>query len=239
MNAIVAPTDEEVEAALAVFEGRRDEVELFRKQVADFFATSRQLQSGPLPAVHSVKSRVKDPDHLREKIRRKWADGAIDATNFFSRINDGAGVRVLHLHSRQFETIHRATMAHIEQGYWYLAEAPVAYSWDPEATAFFQGLGLRAETRETYYTSIHYVVKPHERVDLTCEIQVRTLFEEVWGEIDHALNYPTPTTSLPCKEQLRVLAKLASTGTRLADAIFAIHEAHGQEIPQFAAAAPQ
>jgi Region found in RelA / SpoT proteins len=64
----------------------------------------------------------------------------------------------------------------------------------------------------------------HNPVIVGCEIQVRTLFEEVWGEIDHALNYPQPTTSLPCKEQLRVLAKLASTGTRLADAIFAIRD---------------
>ncbi|AOJ81151.1 (p)ppGpp synthetase [Burkholderia savannae] len=230
----VSPTPEEIEAALAAFEMRRDEVNLFRKQVADFFSTSRSLNSAPLPAVHSVKSRVKDADHLREKIKRKWMDGPIDATNFFTRINDAAGVRVLHLHSRQFETIHQATIGHIEQGYWYLAEPPIAYSWDPEATAFFTGLGLRAEIRDTYYTSIHYIVKPQERVDLTCEIQVRTLFEEVWGEIDHALNYPTPTTSLPCKEQLRVLAKLASTGTRLADAIFAIHE-HGTQDGQRAA----
>jgi len=218
------PTDAEVAAALGAFENRRDEVELFRRQVADFFLTSRLLHDEPLPAVHSVKSRVKNIDHLRGKIKRKWVDGPIDATNFFSRINDAAGVRVLHLHSRQFEVIHRATMAHIAQGYWHLEEPPVAYSWDPEATAFFKGLGLRAETRETYYTSIHYVVKPQEKVDLTCEIQVRTLFEEVWGEIDHALNYPSPTTSVSCKEQLRVLAKLASTGTRLADSIFAIHQ---------------
>jgi putative GTP pyrophosphokinase len=59
---------------------------------------------------------------------------------------------------------------------------------------------------------------------VTCEIQVRTLFEEIWGEIDHTLNYPDTTASVACKEQLRVLAKLASTGTRLADAIFTVAE---------------
>ena len=55
---------------------------------------------------------------------------------------------------------------------------------------------------------------------MCCEIQVRTLFEEIWGEIDHAINYPVATESVACKEQLRVLAKLASTGSRLADSIF-------------------
>ena len=55
---------------------------------------------------------------------------------------------------------------------------------------------------------------------ICCEIQVRTLFEEIWGEIDHSINYPHPTDSVACKEQLRVLSKLVGTGTRLADSIF-------------------
>jgi ppGpp synthetase/RelA/SpoT-type nucleotidyltranferase len=95
------PTPEELDAALASFEARRDQVDWFRKQVADFFTTSRALTTGPLPAVHSVKSRVKDSSHLKEKIARKWDAGPVTADNFFERINDAAGVRVLHLHSRQ------------------------------------------------------------------------------------------------------------------------------------------
>ena len=52
---------------------------------------------------------------------------------------------------------------------------------------------------------------------------MRTLFEEAWGEVDHAVNYPKKTQSLACTEQIRVLAKLVATGTRLADAIFRTH----------------
>lgn len=63
-------------------------------------------------------------------------------------------------------------------------------------------------------------MKPcNDRSFVCCEIQVRTLFEEIWGEIDHSINYPHPTQSVACKEQLRVLAKFISTGTRLADSI--------------------
>jgi len=50
---------------------------------------------------------------------------------------------------------------------------------------------------------------------LSCEIQVRTLFEEIWGEIDHHLNYPVPTTNAGCREQLRVLAKVVGAGSSL------------------------
>lgn len=215
------PLRKEVERLVATYVDRQDEFDYFRRQVADFFLISKRFNSSPLPLVHSVKSRLKDIDHLREKIVMKWLDGPITQATLFSRITDLAGVRVIHLYSQQFAAIHAAIVEHVEQKYWHLDESPVAYSWDPEATAYFTSLGVNAQTRDSYYTSIHYVVKPQPDADLTCEIQVRTLFEEAWGEIDHALNYPKPTALLACREQIRVLAKLASTGTRLADSIFA------------------
>jgi len=214
------PTKKQLDALVAAYTQRQDQFDLFRQQVQAFFMSSRQFHGAPLPLVHSVKSRLKDPDHLREKIIKKTDDDAITVDNLFTRITDFAGVRVLHLHSHQFGKIHEAIIKHINDGFWSLAEPPIAYSWDPETTATLTALGIKSKTRESYYTSIHYVVKPHAESDLTCEIQVRTLFEEIWGEIDHALNYPTPTENVPCREQLRVLAKLASTGTRLADSIF-------------------
>ena len=45
--------------------------------------------------------------------------------------------------------------------------------------------------------------------------------EEVWGEVDHAINYPHKTSGVPCREQIRALARQTSSATRLVDAIFA------------------
>jgi ppGpp synthetase/RelA/SpoT-type nucleotidyltranferase len=56
---------------------------------------------------------------------------------------------------------------------------------------------------------------------MTAEIQVRTLMEEVWGEVDHTMNYPYPVESLACREQLKVLARVTSSASRLVDSIFA------------------
>jgi ppGpp synthetase/RelA/SpoT-type nucleotidyltranferase len=215
-------TSRQIDGLIEAYVQRRDELDLFRKQVAEFFLKSNRLQSGNLPLVHSVKSRLKDEDHLREKISRKFYSGEINKSNIFEKLTDLAGVRVLHLHTQQFGEIHDAISDHVTEGHWKFFEKPIAYSWDPEATAFFKSLGLKAVTRDSYYTSIHYIVKPYAATRLTCEIQVRTLFEEVWGEIDHAFNYPTPTANIACREQLRVLSKLASTGTRLADSIFRV-----------------
>jgi hypothetical protein len=48
--------------------------------------------------------------------------------------------------------------------------------------------------------------------------------EEVWGEVDHLINYQTPTAVLSSSEQLKVLARVTSSATRLVDAIFLTHE---------------
>ena len=68
------------------------------------------------------------------------------------------------------------------------------------------------------------MVRPRPESEVACEIQVRTLFEEIWGEIDHQVNYPKPTEILACREQLRVLARLVGAGSRLADAIYRVHK---------------
>ena len=190
--------------------------------VTTFFETNQNV----VPFVHTIKSRIKDPEHLIDKVDRKRAEGKeITVSNLFETITDLAGVRVLHLYPKEFDKIHQALMAEIEGGQWKLLENPVAYTWDPESEKHFGEMGLTTERRDTYYTSIHYVIRPNNQVKNSpcCEIQIRTLFEEIWGEIDHRINYPYMTESLPCREQLRVLAKLVSTGTRLADSIYNCH----------------
>jgi ppGpp synthetase/RelA/SpoT-type nucleotidyltranferase len=64
------------------------------------------------------------------------------------------------------------------------------------------------------------VGKPNKKTKYTCEIQVRTLMEEVWGQVDHTLNYPHRTQHLGCREQLAALARATSSCTRLVDSIF-------------------
>ncbi|WP_407314968.1 (p)ppGpp synthetase [Pseudomonas sp. nanlin1] len=210
-----------IEAAVNAFRSEKYVYERFLNGVVDSFSLQPELNAYGNPIIYTVKSRIKDIDHLREKISRKWSDDdPISPENVFEKITDLAGVRILHLYQDQFPHIHNHIMSQIESGDWFFREAPVAYSWDPEASEFFKSLGLDAKTRDTYYTSIHYVISPKADSHVYCEVQVRTLFEEIWGEIDHTLNYPVPTTSRSCKEQLRVLSKLVSTGTRLADSIF-------------------
>jgi ppGpp synthetase/RelA/SpoT-type nucleotidyltranferase len=84
---------------------------------------------------------------------------------------------------------------------------------------FFDSLGINTEQKDSFYTSIHYVLKPNSKSKAICEVQVRTLLEEVWGEIDHKMNYPSPVNDEHCREQIRVLARLVGAGSHLADSI--------------------
>ena len=202
------------------------EFEQFLPSVIAFFEKHPNLNRKPFPVIHSIKSRFKDPEHLESKLLRKFEEGnEINKNNLFDKITDLIGVRVLHLYQEQFIEINNAIQEKITNGDWIFIDEPKAMTWDPESVVFFNKLGIATELRETFYTSIHYIVKPNNKNAVTsCEIQVRTLFEEIWGEIDHSINYPEKTESLACKEQLRVLSKLVSTGTRLADSIFRTHK---------------
>lgn len=212
---------------LLAYAASRPLVELFQEQLVKALTSSAELAQ----YVHSMKSRVKDPEHLRDKIFRKMRDCAENGTTFeitpenlLTKVNDLAGVRILHLYTRQIQDIDRALKAIFDEQSYELIEGPFARTWDDESREFFTDCGIKTELSPTMYTSVHYVVSSASRTTVTCEVQVRTLMEEVWGEVDHAINYPSPTSSLACREQIKVLARATSTATRLVDSIFLTHE---------------
>ncbi len=186
------------------------------------------------PLIHSVKWRVKDVEHLRHKLVRKAVERKLThgrkkpeiiASNVFDQIEDLAGVRILHLHTKQLEQIHTALLNVLGDQKW-VVEGPVASTWDDEYRKFFKSLGMETVSRDSLYTSVHYVISPNSRTPVKCELQVRTLAEEVWGEVSHTIDYPSQTKSVACKEQLRVLARLSSGYIRLVDSIFESHKEH-------------
>lgn len=218
-------TPEQAEPIVKKIEQERHQFESFLDSVETFFHLNPLLKVYP-PVIHSIRTRIKDSSHLSEKIIRKSAEKEVSEANVFQSITDIAGIRVIHLHLAQFPKIHECIMKQVEQKHWALFEAPKAYTWDPETEKFFQELSLETLRKDSYYTSIHYVIQPKTDSYVTCEIQVRTLFEEAWGEIDHTVNYPTPTDSQSAKEQLRVLARMVGACSRLGDSVFSTVSSH-------------
>jgi putative GTP pyrophosphokinase len=215
-----------VEELVATYARNIKLITIFQDQLHTALDGSEELAKH----IHSIKARTKDPDHLAAKLFRKIAEceergEAFDVTtdNLLTTVNDLAGVRVLHLYTRQIQAIDPTLRNIFDEQQYELVEGPFARTWDDEYREFFTGCGITTEVSPTMYTSVHYVVNSASRTALTCEIQVRTLMEEVWGEVDHALNYPDPTPIFASQEQIKVLARATSAATRLVDSIFLTH----------------
>jgi ppGpp synthetase/RelA/SpoT-type nucleotidyltranferase len=133
---------------------------------------------------------------------------------------------MLHLHMRQIEKIHPLLMKIIEDEGYVLSGKPEAKTWDLEYEQMFHKLRIKVTRNESLYTSVHYIIKQNTTTRRLCELQVRTLAEEVWGEISHTINYPHQTDSIACKEQLKVLARVVSGCSRLVDSIVASYDDH-------------
>ena len=67
---------------------------------------------------------------------------------------------------------------------------------------------------------MHYILDTQRQIPFTAEIQVRTLADELWGEVDHQINYPHKTKNISCQEQIKVLARITLGCSRLVDSIF-------------------
>lgn len=216
---------------VAVFDRHKPQISLFRDQLVLALSSSKELT----PYVHSFRSRIKDNAHLEDKLRRKVAscrregkDFDIDKDNCLVKVNDLVGVRILHLHTRQIQHIDKALQNIFKESQYNLLEGPFARTWDDESRDFFRGCNIETQDSPSLYTSVHYVIESASRTKLTAELQVRTLMEEVWSEVDHSMNYPKKTASVACGEQLKVLARVTSSATRLVDSIFASLDDHSR-----------
>lgn len=210
----------EVDKCVAHFVNNKGLFEGFAQALMGYFQNDPELA----PSIHFIKYRLKDPGHLRDKLIRKAAEGkAITVPQLFDKITDLAGIRIIHLHTSQMEHIHPAIMAVLNEQQLRLLEKPVANCWDVEYEELFKKYGISARPRGSMYTTVHYVVQANQKTKVTCEVQVRTLMDEVWGEVSHRVNYPKSSTSQTCQDQLKVLARFTSGCTRLVDSIFQTH----------------
>lgn len=141
------------------YEFIRHDLRIHMNGVRDFFGEHPHLNIQNKEIVHSTKLSLKSKDNLRKKIDRKISNGNdIRPDNLFSTITDLAGVRVILLFQQDFSTIHSVIDSKISGGDWHFAESPKAFTWDPEKKEYFEQLNIEVETRETSYTSVHYLI---------------------------------------------------------------------------------
>ena len=66
------------------------------------------------------------------------------------------------------------------------------------------------------YRSIHYITKTNfTKATVRCELQVRTIFEEGWSEIDHKVRYPDFTDDPLIRDFLHVFNRLSGAADEM------------------------
>lgn len=137
---------------------------------------------------HSITSRAKDVKSFADKISREGK-----AYKAVSEVTDLAGIRIICYLSDDVDVIAKV----IRDEFTVVEERSV----DKRKTLDPDRFG---------YISLHYVAKlPDERVnwteyqsyrDLLCEIQIRTILQHAWAEIEHDLGYKS-SIGIPQRER--------------------------------------
>ncbi|MBW1784589.1 MAG: hypothetical protein JRL30_28075 [Deltaproteobacteria bacterium] len=143
------------------------------------FLSSILSSNGIVP--HSITSREKNPEELREKIIR---EGEVPDA-LFNGITDLAGVRIIAYFPSDVDSI----VPLIEKEF----NMDSMHSMDKRLSSNPAIFG---------YASIHFVVEFRPEIvklpeyalfdKMKCEIQVRTILQHAWAEIEHDIVYKSP-----------------------------------------------
>jgi len=168
-------------------------------------------------AVHSLKIRLKDPEHLIEKIiRKKFDDSSLNFSleNYRTQIPDLIGIRAIHLFKADWIKIHEFITGKFE-----LCKKPIANIRKGDSESFvheFRAKDCEIKEHKFGYRSVHYLVqsKPARGWHMA-EIQLRTIFEEGWSEIDHRIRYPYDTDNPILSQYLFMFNRLAGSADEM------------------------
>lgn len=169
---------------------REKEIDRCTKELEQFLRDNLQVQ------IHSIRCRKKDPYHLIEKIIRKRGVEqsnkykGISVDNYREIIRDLIGVRILIFSKEEWigvfeDILNLFEVSETQEKQCYIAEVPVAYTRYGDRDIFTDK--IHVEHSNKGYRSQHYIIFFNQYY---CEIQVRTLTEEVYGEFDHKVKYP-------------------------------------------------
>lgn len=189
-------------------------------------------------SIHTVKSRMKEPSRLIEKIIRKTAERKekygpsfqFTPENYKEEINDLIGIRVIHIFKEQWQEIHEYIV-----NTWNIIEM-TANVRDGDHVDVFTDLNIEVRSRASGYRSVHYLVEfyPTNR-KVIAEIQVRTIFEEGYGEIDHRLRYSHIEIPEILKSNLLLFNRIIGSADEMASLINGLSKEWSQKETEYKA----
>ena len=178
--------------------------------------------------VHSVRWRVKNAEHLMEKIVRKTTKRSgyynkeylnISVENYIEMVTDLIGIRALHLFKQDcVEVINEL------EDTWEKSEAITAYIRKGDSEKEYKEQDAwEVKEHKAGYRSIHFVfsTSPYKS-KVFVEVQVRTIFEEGWSEIDHKIRYPNFSNNADIGAFLDIFNRLSGSADEMGSFVKAL-----------------
>ncbi|WP_406841952.1 GTP pyrophosphokinase [Morganella morganii] len=139
----------------------------------------------------------------------------INSRNYKSIITDLIGVRAIYLFKSDWKEVHEHILSR-----WKTKEdeSVMIYHREGDIMDIYAGhTECKQEIHKHNYRSIHYVVPATniESVQVYCEIQTRTIFEEGWSEIDHQVRYPDYSDDETLMSYLTIFNRLAGSADEM------------------------
>ncbi len=190
-----------------------------------------------------VTGRFKDPEHLILKVIRdaNEAYGKADLTrikrlcedDFRVLFKDILGLRVILLRKSRKPDALKSIIDSFPE-FETIKAFYVEREGEPEwAKPFSEKFGddrfkLCKRGNDAPYGGIHIILPAsclcHDLEGLSCEIQVRSYFEEAWGEVDHDLKYPFRMNDPFVLRQMSILNQISYTADELIDSVYQLRD---------------
>jgi putative GTP pyrophosphokinase len=162
--------------------------------------------------IRQIMSRIKQPDKVVEKIFRKPRVFPNKlSSDSIKKMHDTIGLRIIVYFSSQLSLIDRELR---NSRFFELDDStPPKAFFEPEKLIRLGLSHIENKQKDSGYTSIHYVVRLKESSVLlgerpVFEIQVRTLAQELWCELEHVLSYKAEMRpNLSAKRRFQILSR--------------------------------
>lgn len=216
-------------------------VQSLKEALEDFM--SRFVTCYDSNGLHSSGCRIKDSEHLIAKLIRKRINSkdnrdanfpkykSITKDNYRYLVTDLIGVKGLLLFREDWRKFHdyissffplkedvigKELNAEIFSSMpeCCMIEEPKVHLRAGDDTQIYTARIPRYNIDDTkYYRSIHYILKYKNEI---IEVQIRTLFDEGWGEVDHFLLYPNNIHNSLLTEYSELMTRLTGMADEMA-----------------------
>lgn len=194
------------------------------RQIEDCFISARDSDddASKLP-IYLTKWRVKTPSSVYLKTKRKE-----HKYESLDEITDYGGIRVLCLFEQNIIEAHKFIINKLlEQESMELELVEFStFNWDEEGRYKLEEVVRDAEkgptidgdngSKDSGYRSVHYIVKNNTyKNPISVEIQLRTLLQDAWGELEHSLAYKKGSIHPHIKKSFTLLSQDLATNDQL------------------------